>query len=306
MRSFHKILIFMLAAALLMCGTAFAGEYPDIVCTSFPCYDFARAVTGDKAHLSLLIKPGAEVHSYDPTPADIMSIADCDLFIYIGGESDAWVEDILSGFGDDAPETLRLFDCVEALEEVHAQKDAPENEHAHEYDEHIWTSPVNAQRMVRAIADKLTADFSNYSDAWKANADAYTDEIGQIDAQFRDIVAQGARRVMVFADRFPFLYFANEYGIEWVAAFDSCASESEPSAKTVVSLIERVKVEAIPVVYMLEMSNGKIAETISEETGAEIRTFHSIQNVTEAEFSGGETYVSLMKKNVEALKEGIA
>lgn len=305
MRSFCKILIFMLALALLMCGTAFAGEFPDIVCTNFPCYDFARAVTGDKANLHLLIKPGAEVHSYEPTPADIMRIAECDLFIYIGGESDAWVEDILSSFGEDAPETLRLFDCVEALEEVHAHKEEHDDAHAHEYDEHIWTSPVNAQRMVRVIADKLVDDYAAYGDAWSENADAYIDEIGKIDAQFRDIVAQGARQEMIFADRFPFLYFAEEYGIEWVAAFDSCSSESEPSAKVMMELIDRIIQDDVPVVYTIELSNQKTAKAIAAETGVEICSFYSVQNVTETDFSAGESYVSLMQKNVEALEKGL-
>lgn len=302
-----KIMALLLVALLGVANIpAFADEYPDIVCTNFPCYDFARAVTGGKANLHMLIKPGTEVHSYEPTPSDIMCIAECDLFIYIGGESDAWVEDILSGLGEDTPETLRLFDCVEVLEEAHTHEDEHEDAHTHEYDEHIWTSPVNAQRMVRAIADRLVEDFSQYGDDWSANADCYIDEIGKIDAQFREIVAQSARRDLIFADRFPFLYFVKEYGLEYAAAFSSCSSESEASAKTIASLIDRVKTDEIPVIYILELSNGKLANTIAEETGAEIRTFYSMQNISEADFSAGETYVSLMTKNIEALKEGIA
>ena len=136
----HKIrfLVCVIALFLILTGTALADEL-NIVCTSFPCYDFARAVCADSANIRMLIKPGAEVHAFEPTPADIMALADCDLFIYIGGESDAWVEDILDSFGSDAPETLRLIETVEALESDHAHE-----HHVSEYDEHIWTSPVNA------------------------------------------------------------------------------------------------------------------------------------------------------------------
>lgn len=303
MRSFHKLLTIVLAAALLLSGTALAGETPDIVCTNFPCYDFARAVTGGMANLHLLIKPGAEVHSYEPTPADIIAIADCDLFIYIGGESDAWVEDILSSFGDDAPDTLRMFDCVEVVEE--ADDHEHDGTHEHEYDEHIWTSPVNAQKMVRAIADKLADDFPQYGDDWSANADSYIDEIGKLDAQFRDVVSQAARREMIFADRFPFLYFVREYGLDYVSAFASCASESEPSAKVMMDLIDRVRSDGVSAIYTIELSGGKTARAIAEETGAEILCFHSIQNVSESDFSAGETYLTLMTRNLEALKEGL-
>ena len=300
MRAVKTFFALFLVLALTACGTAFAGEEPSIVCTSFPCYDFARAVAGENGQVKMLIKPGAEVHSYEPTPADIMAIAGCDLFIYIGGESDAWVEDILSSFGSDAPETLRMFDCVEALEAEH--------DHGHEeeeYDEHIWTSPVNAARMVQAVADKLVETHEWYEEVWQGNADAYIQEIDALDEQFRDVVAHAARREKIFADRFPFIYFAREYGIDYVSAFPSCAAESEPSAKTMMELIERVKADGIPAVYTIELSSGKTAQTIAEETGAKILSFHSIQNVSEADFSAGESYVSLMQRNLEALKEGL-
>lgn len=294
----------VLALLMLLGGMAFADDYPSIVCTSFPCYDFARAVTGGNAELKLLIKPGAEVHSFEPTPADIMAVADCDLLIYIGGESDAWVEDILSTFGSDAPDTLRMFDCVEALAAEEDHDHAAEHDHD-AYDEHIWTSPVNAQRMVQAVADALSTDFSWCSAAWQANAAAYIAEIAELDAQFQDVVSHAARREMIFADRFPFIYFAKEYGLSYVAAFPSCAAESEPSAKTMMELIDRVQTDGIPAIYTIELSSGKTAAAIAAETGAEILTFHSVQNLSEADFSAGESYVSLMQRNVEALREGL-
>ena len=298
-----KLLCALLALAAMLAGCAFAGEYPTIVCTSFPCYDFARAVVGDQGHVQMLIKPGAEVHSYEPTPADIMAIAGCDLFVYVGGESDAWVEDILASFGSEAPETLRFFDYMEEFEE--AQHDHAHDDHALEYDEHIWTNPKNAMVMVEALAEKICETYGLSSDVYRANADAYITEIAEIDAAFAEIAADSVRREMIFADRFPFIYFAHEYGIEWKAAFESCSSESEPSAKTMMELIDHIIRNDVPVVYTIELSNAKTAKTIANETGVEICTFHSVQNVTEVDFAAGETYVSLMNKNVEALQKGL-
>lgn len=294
------IVVAFLASACTVC---FAEDLLNIVCTSFPCYDFVRAVAGERAKIQLLIKPGSEVHSYDPTPADVMAIAGCDLFVYIGGESDAWVLDILDSFGSDAPRTVRFFDCVEALES--ATLDHSHDEHAHEYDEHIWTSPDNAVKMIRALADVLREIDSEYADSYDKNEQSYLGELDALNNCIVDIVDDAERKEMIFADRFPFLYFAREYGLEWDAAFPSCSSESEPSAKTIARLIDKVKQDEIPVIYVLEMSNGKTAQTISEETGAKIYTFHSIQNVSEEDFTAGETYITLMQRNIDALREGL-
>jgi len=297
-RTLSVILTMVLVAAC--CSVCYAEDTLKIVCTSFPCYDFIRAVAGERAQIQLLIKPGSEVHSFEPTPADVMAIAGCDLFIYIGGESDAWVMDILDSFGKAAPKGLRFFDCVEGIE--------TEDEHnhgEHEYDEHIWTSPANARAMIGLLASVLREIDPAYADFYEQNAQIYDAQIDHLDAQIADIIENAARREMIFADRFPFLYFAREYKLEWYAAFPSCSSESEPSAKTIATLIDKVKSDGVPVVYTLEMSNGKTAQTIADETGAKVLTFHSIQNVTEADFSAGETYITLMQKNIEALREGL-
>ena len=305
MRNIRTLVCTIMILILTACtvGNALAAnERCRIVCTSFPCYDCARAVAGESAEVRLLIKPGAEVHSYEPTPADVLAIADCDLFVYVGGESDTWVEDILDTFGDDAPRKLRFFDCVQTLEEAEHDE---EHDHAVEYDEHIWTSPKNAVRMVKAMQDELCAIMPGMEEQLQANAQAYIDQIEEIDAAFEHVVESGKRREMIFADRFPFLYFAKEYDIEWYAAFDSCSSESEPSAKTMMELLNRIVEDDIPVVYTIELSNEKTAKAIADETGVEICTFYSVQNVTEADFSAVESYVSLMLKNVAALERGL-
>ena len=301
----RKRLIMILAALALalLCGAATAEERLSIVATDFPCYDFARQVAGEAADVTLLIRPGVEVHSYDPSPADILAIGACDLFVYIGGESDAWADGILAGFGgDDAPAVLRMMDAVTPIEEA----DGEGHDHgAPEYDEHIWTSPKNAMAMVDALVDALSDIDPGHAGDYARDGGAYRDAIAGIDAAFESVVAGAARREIVFADRFPFLYLAREYGLDWVAAFPSCTADTEPTPQIILTLIQRIERDGIPAVYTIEMSTQAVARTVAEETGAKILAMHSVQTVTQDEFDAGETYVSLMQKNVEALREGL-
>ncbi|MBR6219624.1 MAG: zinc ABC transporter substrate-binding protein [Clostridia bacterium] len=276
-----------------------------VVATNFPCYDFARQVAGDRGEVTLLIHPGVEVHSYEPSPADILAIGGADLFVYVGGESDAWVESILSGFdAAGAPATLRMMEAVTPLEE-----EGEDDAHAHgegpEYDEHIWTSPKNAMDMVAALSDALSGLDPDNAGAYAAAAESYIGQIEEIDAAFAGAVESGKRRELVFADRFPFLYFVREYGLDYVAAFPSCTAQTEPTPQTMLTLIRRVEQDGIPVVYTIEMSTQAVARAVAEETGAGIRTLYSLQTVTQAQFDAGETYVSLMSQNVEAVREGL-
>lgn len=299
-----KLLLMLLALLALSVLSAAAEGRLKVVAANFPCYDFARQVVGDRGDVSLLIKPGVEVHAYEPTPADIISIGEADLFVYIGGEGDAWADSILSGFdGTGAPAALRMMDAVTPLEEegddAHDAHDAPE------YDEHIWTSPKNAMAMVQALSDALCGLDGDNADAYRASAKDYIDQISGLDAAFREAVASGARRELVFADRFPFLYFTREYGLDYLAAFPSCTADTEPTPRILMQLIQRVVEDRIPVVYAIELSTQAVARTVAEETGAEILTLHSMQTVTQAEFDAGETYVSLMARNLDAVKRGL-
>lgn len=296
----------LLCAALLIALLTVSASAEDklrVVATDFPCYDFARQAAGERADVTLLIHPGVEVHSYEPAPADILAIGEADLFVYIGGEGDAWADGILSGFdGSDGPAALRLMDAVTPLEE------ADEPGHAHdapEYDEHIWTDPKNAMAMVRAIGAALAELDAANADAYRAAAEDYAGEIAQLDEAFRQVVDSGARREIVFADRFPFLYFTQAYGLDWFAAFPSCTAETEPTPQTMLALIKKVRDDGLPAVYTIEMSTQSVAKTVAEETGAEILTMHSLQTVTQDEFDAGETYVSLMRRNVAALEKGL-
>lgn len=294
--------IVLLAACLMLLSVGALAEVGSVVATNFPCYDFARQIVGEAAQVQLLIRPGTEVHSYEPSPADILGISHADLFVCIGGESDVWVDGILTSLGEDAPRSIKLMDGVSLLEE----DEHDGHDHAElAFDEHIWTSPKNAVIMVRALEKALCEAMPEFAEGFHANADAYAAELNEIDVGLTNIVASGARRELVVADRFPFLYLAHDYGLTYEAAFSSCTAETEPSAQTMVRLIETIVRDRVPAVYTIEMSNGTIARTIAEETGVEILQLHSAQTVTQAEFDAGETYASLMRKNLAAIEKGL-
>ena len=301
-----KIAAVLFIVFALCLGRAACAEKLQIVATNFPCYDFARQVAGETADVTMLIRPGTEVHSFEPSPSDILTVGNADLFVYVGGETDVWADDILASF-DHAPQGVKLMEHVELLEEHHYEGDG---HHHHEHselalDEHIWTSPKNAVQMVKAVEDALCAMMPENAEEFHENAEAYAAEIGLIDAELERIVADGKRHELLFADRFPFLYMAHDYGLHYSAAFTSCATDTEPSAKKLVELIEIIREENIPVIYTIEMSTGNIARTLAEETGAEILELHSVQTVRQSEFDDGESYVSLMRKNLAVIEKGL-
>lgn len=306
-----KKIIALLMALLLMCGcSADADERSEpkklsIVVTIFPAYDFARQIFGDTAKVTMLLKPGTESHTYDPTARDIVKINDCDLFIYNGGESDNWVEGILEAA--DGVRTLRMMDAVETVEEEHTEG-MEEETHEHgdtgeaEYDEHIWTSPKNAADIVESIriaADEISPENKELYDA---AAQKYISEINALGEEFAELLT-GESRYFIFGDRFPLLYFFREYGLNYYAAFPGCGSETEPSARTIGFLLDRLDEDAVRAVFYIELSNHKLADTLAEEKGLSSKEFHTCHNITAEDFEAGETYVSLMRRNYEMLKE---
>lgn len=304
MKKFALILamILVLITAVSCRPLSTGGEGLSIVTTCFPLYDFAREIIGEKGEVTLLLQPGEESHSYEPTPQDMLTIRDADLFLCIGGESEAWVDTILKTEDLKNVTVLRLINCVTLRAIGH---DHEEGDHDHSYDEHIWTSPKNAVLMVEAITDKLTALVPDMTDTFRANADAYIHELNELDAAFRQAVSEAERDTLIFGDRFPFLYFVEEYGLNYAAAYPGCAEASEPSAATVAALIAQVKEENIPIVFCCELSTGQIADTICEATGAKKLTFHSCVNRSADESRADETYLTLMQKNLTALKEAL-
>ena len=259
--------------------------------------------------MSLLVPPGAEAHSFEPTARDMIRIQESSLFFCNGGESEAWVEELLA---DQQIETLVMLDCVDALEEeiregmqeIHEEEE--EGEEGPEYDEHVWTSPVNARRICEALCERLCALDPEGEREYRANLARYAARLEELDAAFRETVESGSRRTLIFADRFPVRYFVEEYGLDYYAAFPGCADDTEPSAKTVAFLIDKVREEEIPVVFTIEFSNEKMADVICEDTGCRKLRFHSCHNVTAEELENGVSYLQLMGENVTALKEALS
>ena len=253
------------------------------------------------------MKPGEESHSYEPTPQDIIAIQNCDLFIYVGGENDEWVEDILSSMDTGRMATLRLVDCVDTVEEEHVEgmkgNHREEEENQGEDDEHVWTSPLNAVKIVEQIKEELCEIDSENAPDYEENAEAYVAQLKELDQEFQDVVDHSKRKLMIFGDRFPFRYFAEAYGLDYYAAFSGCASDTEPSAATMAFLINKVQDENIKTVLKMELSNENIAKAIAEATNADVKEFYSCHNLTAEQFADGETYLSLMEKNVETLRE---
>lgn len=313
---FALILICTLCLALCACGQQAQAPETDggvnIVATVFPAYDFARQIAGDDGNVTLLIPPGSEAHSYEPTPQDIIRIQNCDLLVCNGGESEAWLDEILGGMGKEIPIVVML-DCVDALTEevkdgmqVHEHHDHDHDEHEdEEYDEHVWTSPVNAQLICRAISAALCdADPAHASD-YTARCVDYCAELQELDADFRGVIANAKRHTLIFADRFPVRYFVEEYGLDYFAAFPGCADDTEPSARTVAFLIDRVREEQAPAVLYIEFSNQKMADIVCEDTGCGKLLFNSCHNVTADQLRGGVTYLELMRGNLETVKEAL-
>ena len=316
------LLCCLLAAALLLGGCNGRAEPPqdgrlNVVCSLFPYYDFVRAIGGEHVEATLLVPAGRETHSFEPTPLDVIRVAEADVFIYNGGESEYWVSEILGAAGENIGETVCMMDHIDALEEEivegmqghghdHAHEHG-EDEHHHEitYDEHIWTSPVGAKELCRAICEALCREDRANAPTYRANLDAYLAQLDKLDGAFRAVVADADRCTLVFGDRFPLLYFCKTYGLDYRAAFHGCAGDTEPSLATLKYLIDKVDGEDIPVIYTIELSSRKVANAIAETTGAAVRTFHSCQTVSRAEFDAGESYLSLMWKNVDVLKEGL-
>lgn len=330
-------LLLALALSLSLAACAAPAEKADggklqIVTTLFPYYDFARAIAQDRADVTLLLSPGREAHSFEPTPLDAVTISEADVFLYNGGEGEYWVESMLDAAGEHIAVASRMMDYVDALNEEYVEgmqgADGHDHDHEHgshddhddhdhdheedehdsdeiEYDEHIWTSPKNAVVLCRAVCDAICkADPAN-EDFYRTNCDDYCAQLEALDARFSALCESAPRRLLIFADRFPMLYFCREYGLDYRAAFHGCSGDTEPSLATIKFLIDKVEDENIPVVYTIDFGTKKVAAVVSECTGAAIETLYSMQTVSRADFDAGETYLTLMERNFEALRKGL-
>lgn len=306
------ILALLLALSLFGCAAP-EGEAKEegisIVTTLFAPYDFARQVAGEFATVTMLLPPGAESHSYEPTPRDIIAIQEADLFIYAGGENESWMTEVLSTLDMENTKVISMLDVVDLLEEETVEgmeHDHEGEDHGHDsFDEHVWTSPLNAQAIVLEICDALCAIAPEYAEAFAHNAENYCIALNALHQDISRVISNAKRSTVLFGDRFPVRYFTEEYGIEYFAAFPGCSADTEASAATVAFLIDKVKEENIPVIFKVELSTGNIAEAISESTGAKVLTFTSCHNLTKDEFEAGMTYIDFMYQNLENLTEAL-
>lgn len=291
-----------------------------VVATIFPQYDFARSVLGDIGEVKMLLAPRSESHTYEPSMADIAEISKADLFIYTGGGIDPWAENIKESLGGAETETLAISDLVEDLCEAdHGHEHDSDGEtdpdaggikeHIHTktctVDEHVWTSPKNALDIFDGILEKICETDPENESSYRKNAESYRNELVLLDIDFENAVAASEKKDVVFADRFPFVYLMNDYGINYHAALSGCSVGDEPSAAKIAELIETVNNEDIKYVFIIENSTSNTAKLISEATGCGILLMHSCHNVSEEELSSDETYCSLMRKNLENLKKAL-
>ncbi len=299
-----SLCIILLISALLLlsgCSAATDGDGVSIVCTAFPQYDFARKITeGTDAQLTMLIKPGSEAHSYEPTPNDRIKIDECDLFIGVGGESETWAETVLES-GKKSMAILNITDSVELLQTGN------HDGHGHsEKDEHVWTSPANAMKIVRDICDELCDISPDNTDTYRANTEKYLSELEALKNDFQSLALRAKTKTVVFGDRNPFAYLAHDMGLDIHSPFSGCSSHTEASAGEIADIIDLVRDESIGYIFSVSMSNEKIASSISAETGAAILILHSCHTLSADDFKAGVTYIDLMRENLAALTEAIS
>ena len=284
-----------------------AVEKTKVITTIFPAYDFTRTLSADtNVDIKMLIKHGTDIHSYDPTPQDITSIKEADIFIYNGGKSEEWVDKILDELDKDNTVIVRMMDAVELKEEDNTnivEKEA-EKEIEHEYDEHIWTSPKNVKSIAGNIAQALINRTPNDTSVIQHNLERFKADLDTIDGNFRQL-AKEKTGTLIVADRFPFKYFVDEYGFDYLAAFPGCSEHTESSAKTIAELNKKVEQNSQKIIFNLELSNTKIAQTIAKSTKAKILTWHSAHNVTQKDFDSGKTYLDFMRDNLANLGEAL-
>lgn len=324
---YKKNLIFLLCIILMMIFLTGCGSYaedngkPTIVCTIFPEYDWILNILGDEAeqyNIKLILDGTADIHSYQPTAADIAAIASCDLLIYVGGESDSWVGDALKGSINENVRAVRLLDCLgnRALEEEFVegmQQGVFESGHQHdvntsedvEYDEHVWLSLKNAEIFVRECTLAIEQLSPDKSSVFESNAENYIKELQNLDSKFSELVQQSSINKLMFADRFAFRYMTSDYGLEYYAAFSGCSADAEAGFETVVYLADKLNEEKLPAVIILENSDTRLAEIIienAEESDVLILSIDSMQSVSETQRENGYSYLTAMEKNLKILQ----
>ena len=308
----------LFAAVFTGCGsakTAEKSEKLDIVCTNFSEYDWTKNIIGDtdSANITYLLESGVDIHNYQPSVDDMVIISNCDMFIYVGGESESWVDDALSNSANKDMKVVKLFDTVqqelkeeELKEEMeHTEEDAHKADEP-EYDEHVWLSVRNAQAICSRICDDLCGLDPANSDKYKANLADYTSQLKELDAEFTDMAENASSKTVLFGDRFPFRYLVDDYGIDYCAAFAGCSAESEASFETIAKLADKMDTLKLDTIFIIENSDDSLAKSIinnSKSKKADIRKLDSLQSVTGSDIANGASYISIMQENLDTLKK---
>jgi len=312
------IIILALTVSCMLQASGAGEKELSVVTTIFPLYDWTREVTlgSDQVQLTLLLNSGVDLHSYQPSAADIMKIAACDVFICVGGESDKWVEDALQEavnpgmtvirMTEAMGEDIRMEEIAEGMEqEDHAGTDEKQEPEA---DEHVWLSLRNARKLTAAIADALGRADPAHAESYQANAAAYAEKLAALDQEYSQAVSEAAFRTLLFGDRFPFRYLVDDYGLSYYAAFSGCSAETEASFETIVFLAQKLDELKLPAVLTIDGANRRIAETIINATAAKnqkLLTLNSMQGCTLRDAEAGVTYLSVMQDNLEVLKQAL-
>ncbi len=300
-----RIISLLLAAILFLsgCGVKQNGENVSsqkeklkIVCTVFPSYDFAREIVGKYGEVTLLLPMGAESHSFNPTLSDIAMVEGCDIFVYVGGEIDPWATKIVENSSNKERINISLLEALD-ISETH--------NHEKEIDGHVWTSISNSITLCEKICEAVIKKDKQNTTSINTLASGYIERLKQLKASFNEVVENAETNKLIFADRFPFYWFAKEFSLEYVAALSGCSSDTEPTLTALKTVINAVRTSGTNIVLYIEGSSGSIADKVVEETGAKKYVFHSCHNLTNEETDKGETYISLMQKNLVVLKEAL-
>lgn len=318
----------MIVGILTGCGEqtslnkAETGDKIQVVCTIFPEYDWLRNVIGEDNEvfeIDLLLKNGTDLHNYQPTAADMARIADCDMFVYVGGESAGWVDDALGNMRNPEVKILNLCEFledhlqeeehVEGMKDIHHHHHEEEEEHHHEedaYDEHVWLSLKNAELIVREMCEMVSELDLEHADIYQMNSEAYVEQISNLDGRFQQEIAQAEKNTILVADRFPFLYLVKDYGLQYYAAFSGCSAETEASFETITFLMEKAEELELQSILVIENSDHRLAETVATNAqGQEILVLNSLQSVSEKEIETGATYLKIMEDNLAVLKQAL-
>jgi zinc transport system substrate-binding protein len=299
-----KLLLPLICILMLLCSCqSDAGdEKIQIVATMFPQYDFARNIVGDAANITLLVPPGKEAHSYEASLSDIAKLRKADLVIYVGADIDGWVLTALEG--TDIP-TVCMLDSVTLISGSCDADSHDDHDHAEGVDQHVWTSPKNAMLISEAIKDALIKIDAENAALYTENCAEYVNKLSALDQKFENAAASAKNKMIVFAEKFPFRYLCEHYGIEHHSAFEGCSTQSEPSLAVLSSLASIIRENGLNAVLTVEFSSATVANWLANETGTQVLTLHSCHSLTQEEFKRGETYLSLREKNLEALTEAM-